>query len=110
MTANAMGGTVKFEDALAMRLGLMKVSRQNMQDFLRDHPPRLSPGIRELVTKLQDKGKAVFLVSGGFREIINPIADMVSIPRSHVFANVILYDDKDGSYAGFDREEYTSRR
>lgn len=44
MTANAMGGTVKFEDALAMRLGLMKVSRTDMQNFLRDHPPSLSPG------------------------------------------------------------------
>lgn len=44
MTANAMGGTVKFEDALAMRLGLMKVSQQDMRNFLRDHPHRLSPG------------------------------------------------------------------
>jgi phosphoserine phosphatase len=60
MTANAMGGTVKFEDALAMRLGLMKVSRTDMQNFLRDHPPRLSPGIRELVSTLQAKGKQVW--------------------------------------------------
>lgn len=34
---------------------------------------------------------------------------MLSIPREHVFANVILYSPEDGSYAGFDRNEFTSR-
>lgn len=48
-------------------------------------------GIPELVQLLQSQGKSVFLVSGGFRPIINPIADMLSISRDHVFANTILF-------------------
>ena len=40
-----MGGNVKFEDALAARLGLMKPSRQNIDSFLAAHPPRISPGV-----------------------------------------------------------------
>ena len=48
-------------------------------------------GIPELVQLLQSRGVAVFLVSGGFRPIINPIADMLSISRDHVFANTILF-------------------
>lgn len=35
--------------------------------------------------------KAVFLVSGGFRVVINPIADLLCIPREHVFANTLLF-------------------
>ncbi|CAG9466177.1 unnamed protein product [Pedinophyceae sp. YPF-701] len=110
LTASAMGGDVKFEDALAARLSLMNVSAKDMARFLDAHPPRISPGIRELVSGLQEAGKEVFLVSGGFRQIINPIADILKVPRTHVFANTILYkDDAEGSYAGFDAQEFTSR-
>ena len=108
LTAAAMGGDTPFEVALEARLGLMQPSSSDVEAFLAAHPPRLSPGIPELVQKLQAKGAAVFLVSGGFRAIINPIADLLSIPRTHVFANTILFDSE-GSYAGFDRDEHTSR-
>ena len=37
------------------------------------------------------QAKSIFLVSGGFRPIINPIADMLNISRDHVFANTILF-------------------
>ena len=39
-----MGGSVKFEDALAARLGVMHPSRAKLQAFLDAHPARLSPG------------------------------------------------------------------
>jgi hypothetical protein len=38
---------VKFEDALAARLNIMQLSQQRLNDFLRDHPARLSPGGKE---------------------------------------------------------------
>jgi phosphoserine phosphatase len=40
---------------------------------------------------LQQRGTGVFLVSGGFRAIIDPIADMLRIPQDHVYANTILF-------------------
>ena len=40
---------------------------------------------------LQRQDKAVFLVSGGFHAIIDPIAEHLGLPASHVFANTILY-------------------
>ena len=41
---------------------------------------------------LHSQGRSVFLVSGGFRPIINPVADMLNISRDHVFANTLLFD------------------
>lgn len=49
------------------------------------------PGIPALVEKLQARGCDVFLVSGGFRDIINPVAKTLGIPLDHVFANRILF-------------------
>eukprot|EP00877_Chromochloris_zofingiensis_P006035 jgi/Chrzof1/1685/Cz10g17070.t1 len=86
----------------------MKPSQQNMQQFLQSHPPRLSKGIPELVRLLQQGGKGVFLVSGGIRQVIHPIAESLNIPTQHVYANQVLFHE-DGSYAGFDPEEFTSR-
>ncbi|KAK9845936.1 hypothetical protein WJX81_006457 [Elliptochloris bilobata] len=107
LTASAMGGTVLFEVALAARLDLMRPSAATLAAFLAAHPPRLTPGIPELVARLQARGADVFLVSGGFRAIIDPIADLLAIPRDHVYANTILFQE-DGSYAGFDCAELTS--
>lgn len=108
LTKRAMGGTMTFQESLAARLDLMSVSKSQVAAFLKQHPPRLSKGIPELIMALQRRGQKVFLVSGGFRPIINPIAQMLNIPLSHVYANTILYND-DGSYRGFDANEMTSR-
>ena len=50
---SAMGGSVKFEDALEMRLAIMQTSHQNIQDFLAAHPPRISQGDGHLLAVLK---------------------------------------------------------
>lgn len=44
MTRQAMGGSVKFQDALKMRLDVMNVSKRQVQQFKRERPAQLSPG------------------------------------------------------------------
>lgn len=39
-----MGGSVKFEDALAARLNIMGLSQQKLDEFLQVHPAQLTPG------------------------------------------------------------------
>ena len=54
----------------------------------------------------------IYLVSGGFRQMIYPLADHLGIPRENVFANNLLFvegGDDDGCFAGFDEDEPTSR-
>lgn len=109
LTAQAMGGTVSFQDALAQRLGCMQPSREAVARYLQCHPPLISPGIPELLQALRSKNKHIFLVSGGFRAIIDPIAQSLDIPLENVFANTILFDPITGDYEGFDTNEFTSR-
>jgi len=107
-TARAMGGAVPFEDALAARLELFRPSVTTLAKFLDSRPPKLSKGIRELVEKLQSRGTEVYLVSGGFRQMIAPVATQLHIPSDNIFANTLLFDDQ-GEFAGFDATEPTSR-
>lgn len=108
LTAKAMGGSVLFQDALAERLGVMSPSQVDVDNFLRDHPHILSAGIEELLQVLKEKNVKIFLVSGGFRQIIHPLAESLEIPISHVFANNLTFDES-GKYSGFDTQEFTSR-
>ena len=49
----------------------------------------------------------VYLVSGGFDILIKPVARLLRIPESNIFANKLLFNKK-GEYTGFDETEPTS--
>ncbi len=57
---------------------------------------------------LHQRGKDVYLVSGGFRQLIEPLRHELNIPESHIFANKLYFDDETGEYTGFDVREPTS--
>ncbi|GER46001.1 phosphoserine phosphatase [Striga asiatica] len=107
-TARAMSGSVPFEKALDARLSLFNPSLSQVMQFLEKRPPRLSPGIDALVKKLKENNKTVFLVSGGFRQMINPVASILGIPLDNIYANQLLFASS-GDYLGFDPNEHTSR-
>lgn len=107
-TSKAMSGSVPFEDALAARLSLFNPSLPQLQDFLEKRPPRISHGISELINKLKATGTNVYLISGGFRQMINPVALELGIPLENIFANQLLFASS-GDFLGFDKDEFTSR-
>ena len=46
---------------------------------------------RELIEVLHSRGVAVYLISGGFHGIIEPIAKAVNVPKSNIFANRLCF-------------------
>ena len=97
-----------FQDALKDRLDLIKPSSQEIKDCMTKYPFQFTPKIKDVIQKLHQRGTYVYLVSGGFRQMINPLAEQLQIPQNRIFANNILFD-KDGQYMGFDTSELTSR-
>jgi phosphoserine phosphatase len=108
MTRAAMGGKVLFQDALRQRLDLIRPSRSMVADCLRAHPPRLTPGILDLVNALTRRRVAVYLITGGFTQMADPVVKKLGIPRTQLIANTLLFA-ADGSYAGFDTAALTAR-
>ena len=43
---------------------------------------------------LFQRGVEVYLVSGGFREVIEPLADHLAIPRDHIYANRLFFNEE----------------
>lgn len=109
-TKKAMDGNTKFEDALAARLDIIKPSRASIEKCLKENPLQLSPGIDDLIETLNEKGIDVYLVSGGFRIMIEPLAKILCVGRKNIVANTIFFDESTttGEYVGFCRDEPTS--
>ncbi|XP_007576859.1 phosphoserine phosphatase [Poecilia latipinna] len=107
MTRKAMGGSMTFKKALTERLSIIRCSREQVNKLITDHPPQLTPGIKELVDRLHKRNIKVFLISGGFRCIVEHVASQLNIPLHHVYANRFKFYFN-GEYAGFDETQPTA--
>eukprot|EP01026_Neomeris_dumetosa_P006167 TRINITY_DN1194_c0_g1_i4.p1 TRINITY_DN1194_c0_g1~~TRINITY_DN1194_c0_g1_i4.p1 ORF type:complete len:652 (+),score=126.25 TRINITY_DN1194_c0_g1_i4:73-2028(+) len=115
LTDQAMDGSMNLEHALEKRLQLINCTPVDLKSFLKANPPqkRVVPNAKELIAQLQARGIAVYLLSGGFREMIIPVSDYLGVPRDHVFANRMNWqcDDETGlptKLVGFDEREPTA--
>jgi phosphoserine phosphatase len=111
LTHKAMNGNVKFQDAMADRLQLMAdhgMTKEGLEEcVVREGVPQWSPGVQEVVKMFHKQGTDVYLVSGGFKNMLYPLALDLHIPHNKVYANEVLFDE-DGKYTGFDRSNPTS--
>ncbi|XP_052090293.1 phosphoserine phosphatase-like isoform X3 [Mytilus californianus] len=107
LTNKAMGGNVSFREALNERLKIVQPTRQKVADFLSQHPPQFTPGIKELVSCLGKRRVPVYLVSGGFQSILVPVAEQLGLPIENIIANRLKFY-YNGDYAGFDENQPTS--
>lgn len=101
LTNNAMAGSMTYKESLCKRLEIIQPSRQQMDDFITQNPPRLTKGVKELTKLLHARHVTVYLISGGFQAIIEPIAELLNIPKENIFANRITFSET-GVYQGFD--------
>ena len=78
ITAQAMAGDLDFVAALRARVVLLKGLPVSVLDEVRTRL-KLTPGARTLCRTLNTLGYRVCLVSGGFAEVIMPLADELGI-------------------------------
>ncbi|WP_084129804.1 phosphoserine phosphatase SerB [Demequina sp. NBRC 110055] len=84
VTEAAMRGEIDFAESLRQRVAtLAGVPDTVFADVL--HEVRFTPGAEELVATLQDEGWTAALVSGGFIEVVEPLAARIGI--THFRAN-----------------------
>ncbi len=95
VTAAAMGGDLDFAESLRGRVALLAGLPVSVLDEVRASI-RLTAGARTLVRTLKRLGFTVAVVSGGFIEIVGPLAAELGIDHAH--ANRL--DVKDGFLTG----------
>lgn len=108
VTKEAMGGGMTFQDALKIRLNIIRPTQQQIAEFIKFHPSKLTRNVKRFIEQLKADNKEVYLISGGFDCLIEPVARELNIPMTHVFANKLMFYF-DGEYANFDTTQPTSK-
>lgn len=96
ITARAMNGEIEFEAALKERVALLEGLSTSVIDQVIATRIELMPGGVELVRTMRKNGAYCALVSGGFTEFTNRIAEMIGFQENR--ANTLLH--KDGKLTG----------
>ncbi len=91
VTEQAMRGEIDFTESLAQRVATLAGVPATTLDDVRDRVS-YTPGAEELVRTVQARGGHIGLVSGGFIEVVAPLADRLNIGL--VRANRLEVDER----------------
>ncbi|WP_114816856.1 phosphoglycerate dehydrogenase [Brevundimonas bullata] len=108
LTDQAMTGQVDFGTALRRRLELLALNRSHVEALSDRILDEASASIRRNVDFFERHAERVYILSGGFREVIAPLAARLGIAADHVLANDLIYD-AEGRVTGVDDANPLSR-
>lgn len=91
ITESAMKGELDFTESLVARVALLKGLPASVIKDVRTEIS-LTPGAEILIKSLQNQGHVVGLVTGGFREILDPLITQLGIV--HVKANSLQIENE----------------
>ena len=106
MTREAMEGGVPMESIFARRLELIQPTATEMSEIGALYIQHIEPTAKACIDSLRGSGWEVAIVSGGFTQAIQPLADFLSVTTLEA---VVLRFDAKGCYVGFDTECPTAR-
>jgi phosphoserine phosphatase len=108
LTDLAMNGELPLEAVYGKRLETIKPDQAAIDWVAELYITEIVDGVKEVFSTLLTQGKEVHIISGGLRQAILPLAQMLDVPEDHVHA-VDIYFNVDGGYSGYDENSPLAR-
>jgi len=102
LTADAMGKTGINPEIYQQRLQLVRPTLKEVLTLGQDYFAYRVLDVMAVIHLLQRLNKKVYIVSAGLYPAVVSFAELLSIPRAHVFAVDVSFDS-DGNYIDFDK-------
>ena len=106
LTNAAMNGDVPINEIFARRLDIIQPDLSTVEKVGQLYIDDMEPTALDTMNKLRADGWEIVIVSGGFTQVIEPLAAHLGIKR--IEAVPLKFND-DGSYAGFDTDAPPTR-
>jgi phosphoserine phosphatase len=106
MTNDAMNGKIPVEAVFGRRLELIRPSRANVESIGQKYIDTIEPTAQSTIRELVTRGWTPVIISGGFRQAIQPLAAVLGIKRVEA---VDLFFNPHGHYTGYDAAYPTTR-
>jgi phosphoserine phosphatase len=107
MTNDAMDGKIPLESVFARRLEIIRPGRAETAAVGQQYIREIEPTARETIAALKASGWTPVIVSAGYTQAIEPLAQLLGIARIEA---VRLDFDAAGNYTGFDATHPATRK
>ncbi|MBI5470520.1 HAD-IB family phosphatase [Candidatus Kaiserbacteria bacterium] len=101
ITRLGMEGKADFREGVRRRVAVVPLTKSVLEETGEAMLSEITPGMRHVFEWLRERGHELFIVSGGFRECVVPVAQSLGVADDHVFTNQFLFS-QDGAMCGFD--------
>ena len=102
ITNKAMIGKIDFKYSLMSRLKLINISLDKIEEVITILKDDISTSIINNKMFFIENSKNIYIVSGGFIDIIEPIVSTFNIKNNHIIANSFIY--RNSTVVGCDEE------
>jgi phosphoserine phosphatase len=113
LTQAAMDGKIELEEIYARRLETVSPTRRQIREIRRVYKRNPVEDAAAVIAVLQSLGHEVYIISGGLEEPVVEFGLFLGVPRAHIRAVGISYDELAGNWwrgddlmAGGDDERY----
>ena len=87
LTALTMNGHLPFHQALHQRLAMIKPTKKELRWLGEQYIENRLPDAREVIARLKEAKKKVYIVTGGYREAVEILAEYLGVKKRNVFAS-----------------------
>jgi len=99
LTHAAMNGQVPIDEVFEKRLDIIRPSKSLCDEVAKLYIETVEPTAKDTLEKLRENGWNTVILSGGFKMIIEPLAEYLGVERIEA---VPLEHDGNGNYVKFD--------
>tara|TARA_B000000475_G_scaffold255489_1_gene235217 strand:- start:559 stop:1086 length:528 start_codon:yes stop_codon:yes gene_type:complete len=103
-----MNGQIPFEKSLEKRLELMDIYKSDINDLVQKVVKKIDKSLISNLDFFKNNISNIYIVSGGFKSIIEPVMNVATSMKWKVYANDLIYD-KDEKLIGVDLDNPLSK-
>ena len=104
ITNQAMSGEIDFPTALELRLQTLLITRETIDEVTKSIGSLVSDSFNEHRELIRENASDIWIISGGFTQVIAPIVSGFGITQDHVLANSFTFSGE--RVSGCDRENF----
>ncbi|MDB5179158.1 MAG: 3-phosphoglycerate dehydrogenase [Patescibacteria group bacterium] len=108
LTRDSMEGRLGFETSLQRRLALFVPRDEHIAETVALLKDRVTPSFTRNRALLESRAESVYIISGGFRELIIPVVNSFGIAPERVLANTFVRDAQ-GTVTGCDMDNFCAQ-
>lgn len=107
ITREGMIGKIGFRQSLESRIKRLGADKKDIDTTVKILKKHITPSILRNKKFFKQNAKNIYIISGGFEELILPVVEAFGIPKDHILANKFIFNAS-GKVTGFDKSRRTS--